>query len=135
MRRLLLDTSAYSAMRRGDERLLRPVREASVVFLTPVVIGELLYGFLGGGLAQQNRELLREFLGSERVDVLAVDEETAERYAVIRDHLRRQGVPVPANALWIAASAAQHGLVLMTLDGHFKNVPQVLVEYLEPSGG
>ena len=134
MSRLLLDASAYSAMRRGDERLLRPVREASGIFLTPVVIGELLYGFIGGGLAEQNRELLREFLDLERVDVLAVDEETAERYAVIRDHLRRQGVPIPANDLWIAASAAQHGLVLMTLDGHFKNVPHVLVEYLEPSG-
>ncbi len=106
----------------------------SGVFLTPVVIGELLYGFLGGGLAEQNRDLLREFLDSERVEVLAVDEETAVRYAVIRDHLRRQGIPIPANDLWIAASAAQHGLVLMTLDSHFKNVPHVLVEYLEPSG-
>ena len=50
MSRLLLDASAYSAMRRGDERLLRPVREASGILLTPVVIGELLYGFVGGGL-------------------------------------------------------------------------------------
>jgi predicted nucleic acid-binding protein len=133
MSRLLLDTSAYSAMRRGDERLLAPVQEASGVFVTPVVIGELLYGFAGGGLERQNRERLREFLDSERIDVLSVDEETAERYAVIRDHLRRQGIPIPANDLWIAASAAQHGLVLMTLDSHFKNVPQVLVEYLEPS--
>jgi len=134
MSRLLLDASAYSAMRWGDERLLRPMREASGILLTPVVIGELLYGFVGGGLTEQNRELLREFLDSERVDVLAVDADTAERYAVIRDHLRRQGVPIPANDLWIAASAAQHLLVLLTLDGHFKNVPQVLVEYLEPSG-
>ncbi len=133
MSRLLLDTSAYSAMRRGDERLLKPVREASGVFLTPVVIGELLYGFVGGGLERQNRDLLHDFLDSERVDVLAIDEETAERYAAIRGHLRRQGVPIPANDLWIAASAAQHGLVLITLDSHFKNVPHVLVEYLEPS--
>ena len=44
-----------------------------------------------------------------------------------------RGSRSPANDLWIAASAAQHGLVLMTLDSHFKNVPQVLVEYLEPS--
>ncbi len=133
MSRLLLDTSAYSAMRRGDERLLRPVREASAVFLTPVVIGELLYGFTGGGLEQQNRDLLREFLDSERVDVVAIDEETAGRYAIIRSYLRRQGVPIPANDLWIAASAAQHGLALLTLDSHFNEVPQILVEYLEPS--
>ena len=132
MSRLLLDTSAYSAMRRGDERLLAPLREASAVCLTPVVIGELLYGFAAGGLERQNRALLREFLDSERVDVLTVDEETAERYAAIRAHLRRQGIPIPANDLWIAASAAQHGLVLITLDSHFRSVPHVLVEYFGP---
>lgn len=133
MSRLLLDTSAYSAMRRGDERLLRPVREASALFLTPVVIGELLYGFAGGDLERRNRDLLREFLDAERVGVLEIDEETAERYALIRGHLRREGVPIPANDLWIAASAAQHGLALLTLDSHFKSVPHVFVEYLEPS--
>lgn len=131
MSRLLLDTSAYSAMRRGDRRLLAPIQEATEVFLTPVVIGELLYGFLGGGLEPGNRRLLREFLASPRVDVLSVDEETAERYAVIRDYLRQQGTPIPANDLWIAASAAQHGLRLLTLDDHFKSVPQVLPEYLD----
>lgn len=133
MSRLLLDTSAYSAMRRGDERLLERMREAVEVFLTPVVIGELLYGFVGGGLEGRNRGLLREFLESERIGVLSVDEHTAERYAAIRDYLRRQGSPIPANDLWIAASAAQHGLLLMTLDSHFKGVPQILVEYFAPS--
>lgn len=133
MSRLLLDTSAYSAMRRGDKRLLAPIREAGEVYLTPVVIGELLFGFGGGGIEEQNRSLLREFLDSERVGVASVDEDTAERYAVIRDYLRRQGSPIPANDLWIAASAAQHGLLLMTLDSHFKNVPHILVEHFEPS--
>jgi tRNA(fMet)-specific endonuclease VapC len=132
VRRVLLDTSAYSAMRRGDERLLDPLREAGGVFLTTVVLGELLFGFVGGRLDLDNRRLLREFLDLDRVELVPVDEETAERYAVIRDQLRRQGTPIPTNDLWIAASAAQHGLVLLTLDRHFKEVPQILVEYFEP---
>ena len=132
MSRLLLDTSAYSAMRRGDQRLRQPLREATEVFLTPVVLGELLYGCVGGKLRSKNRRLLREFLDSERVDVALVDEDTAERYSAIRDHLRRQGTPIPTNDLWIAASAAQHGLVLLTLDHHFTEVPHILVEYFEP---
>jgi len=132
VRRVLLDTSAYSAMRRGDERLLQPLREAAGVFLTTVVLGEFLFGFVGGRLDLDNRRLLREFLDLDRVELVPVDEETAERYAVIRDQLRRQGTPIPTNDLWIAASAAQHGLVLLTLDRHFKEVPQILVEYFEP---
>jgi predicted nucleic acid-binding protein len=111
---------------------LAPIREASEAFLTPVVIGELLFGFLRGGLALHNRSLLREFLESPRVGVVPLDEETAERYALIRDYLREQGKPVPVNDLWIAASAAQHGLRLLTLDDHFERMPQVLVEYFEP---
>jgi tRNA(fMet)-specific endonuclease VapC len=129
---LLLDTSAYSAIRRGDRRLLEPIQEASELFLTPVVIGELLYGFLGGRLEAKNRGLLREFVASPRVGVLPLDEETGERYAVIRDYLRRQGKPVPVNDLWISASAAQHGLRVLTLDEHFKSVPHVLIEYFDP---
>jgi tRNA(fMet)-specific endonuclease VapC len=132
MSRVLLDTSAYSAMRRGDQRLAEPLQEASEVFLTSVVIGELLYGFVGGKVRERNLRLLREFLEAERVAVLPVDEETAERYALIRDYLRREGTPIPTNDLWIAASAAQHGLQLITLDDHFESVPHILVNYLSP---
>lgn len=132
MSRLLLDTTAYSAMRRGDRRLVEPLAEASEIVLTPVVVGELIYGFVGGRLEDQNRRLLREFLESDRVRVVSVDEETAERYAAIRDYLRKKGTPIPTNDLWIAASAAQHGLKLLCLDRHFKEVPQVLLEYFEP---
>ena len=132
MSRLLLDTTAYSAMRRGDRRLAQPLAEASEIVLTSVVVGELVYGFVGGGLEDQNRRLLREFLELDRVRVVSVDEETAERYAAIRDYLRKKGTPIPTNDLWIAASAAQHGLKLLCLDRHFKEVPQVLLEYFEP---
>jgi len=130
--RLLLDTSAYSAIRRGDDRLQGPIREASEVLLTPVVIGELLFGFMGGGSERQNRASLRDFVESARVSLLPLDEETAERYALIRDYLRHKGKPIPVNDLWIAASAAQHGLRLLTLDEHFRHVPHVLVEYFQP---
>ena len=119
-------------MRRGDERLLLPVQQASEAFLTPVVIGELLFGFMGGARAAQNRSRLREFVESPPVAVLPLDEETAERYALIRDHLRRDGQPIPVNDIWIAASAAQHGLRLLTLDDHFTRVPHVLVDYFAP---
>lgn len=50
-----------------------------------------------------------------------------QRYAVIHDYLRAHGTPVSPNDLWIAASAAQHGLVVITLDGDFERIPQVLV--------
>ena len=61
-----------------------------------------------------------------------IDDETSHRYAAIHDHLRRKGTPVSPNDLWIAASAAQHGLMVVTLNGDFDVIPHVLVRKFEP---
>lgn len=132
MSRILLDTSAYSAYTHGHPDLQAPVRHASAVYLSAVVVGELLAAFLKGGRRRQNEARLREFTASPRVGVLDVDDETAVRYAAIWDFLRRQGAPVPVNDLWIAATALQYGLRLITLDAHFLRMPQVIVDFIEP---
>jgi tRNA(fMet)-specific endonuclease VapC len=130
MNRLLLDTSAYSALMRGSETVRELIGRADELFLNSVILGELLAGFEGGTRARRNRGILDDFLSNPRVASLAIDDETAERYAVILNHLRRAGTPIPTNDIWIAASAMQHGLKLLTADRHFLSVPQVVVELL-----
>ena len=44
--------------------------------------------------------------------------------------LRAAGKPIPTNNLWIAASAMQYGLRLLTLDSHFMKVPQILTQFI-----
>lgn len=131
MRRILLDTSGYSAFMRGDEAARLLVRSADEISVTSVVLGELLSGFLQGSRELKNRAELQRFLSSERVRVMPVDDETAERYAVILRDLRREGTPVPTNDIWIAASAMQHGLVLVTRDAHYESISQVIVKLLD----
>lgn len=79
---------------------------------------------------KNNVEILTvfEFLESPRLQVVDIDEETSERYAVIISYLWEQGTSIPTNDLWIAATAMQHGLKLVTTDGHYRNVPQIIVE-------
>ena len=132
MSRILLDTSAYAGYLRNHPQLQAPIQGASAVHLNAVVLGELLAGFKKGSRPRQNENRLREFIAEPRVTVLSVDEETAVRYAAIKDYLGRKGTPIPANDLWIAATAFQHGLRLQTLDAHFLRVPQILVEFFEP---
>ena len=134
MSRILVDTSAYAAFFRSHEGVKAAVREASEVFLNPIVLGELRSGFLKGSRATENEKQLEQFLTSPRCMVPVIDEDTAHRYAAIHDYLRRQGTPVAANDLWIAASAAQHALTVVTLDGDFHQIPQVLVQKFEPPG-
>lgn len=130
MRRVLLDTSAYSLLMRGHKAVAALLDAADEVFLPAVVIGELLAGFKKGNSEQRNREILDRFLSVPRVVTLPLDDETSERYAVILDFLRRQGVPIPTNDIWIAASAMQHGLVLITADRHFLKLPQVVTDFV-----
>jgi tRNA(fMet)-specific endonuclease VapC len=132
MSRLLLDTSAYAAFFRDHAGVKAEVQEASELFLSPIVLGELRSGFLKGARRAENEKELREFLASPRCSVPVIDDETSHRYAAIHDYLRRKGTPVSPNDLWIAASAAQHGLTVVTLDGDFDLIPQVLVRKFEP---
>jgi len=127
--KIMLDTSAYSAYLRGNEDVKRAIREADELYLNPVVLGELYAGFAHGGKEKRNREILREFLASPRVQVAVIDEETADRYAAIIAYLWAKGTPLPTNDLWISATAMQYGLKLVTTDSHYRNVPQIIVEY------
>jgi tRNA(fMet)-specific endonuclease VapC len=126
--KVMLDTSAYSALLRGNADIQRVLQEADEIYLNPVVLGELLAGFVHGGKEKRNRDILREFLASPRLQVVDIDEETSERYAVIINYLWQHGTPIPTNDLWIAATAMQHGLKLATTDGHYRNIPQIIVE-------
>jgi len=127
---VVVDTSAYSAFRRGHQGVV-PVLQADVpVVLTPIVLGELRAGFLLGTRATQNEALLQVFLAKVRVSLVDITEATATCFAAIRAGLVRAGTPLPMNDVWIAASAMEHGLRVLTLDAHFLKVPQVLVEYV-----
>jgi tRNA(fMet)-specific endonuclease VapC len=130
-RRIMMDTSAYAAFLRGHLEIKRSLQQADELFLNPVILGELIAGFLMGRNEKKNRALMQDFLSSSRVEVIEIDEETSERYAVIVSHLRRKGKPIPTNDLWIAASAMQHGLKVLTTDQHYLEVPQIVVEYFQ----
>ncbi|MDD5308068.1 MAG: type II toxin-antitoxin system VapC family toxin [Deltaproteobacteria bacterium] len=128
MKRILLDTSAYSEFMRGNENVGPVIQRAVEIHLPPVVLGELKAGFLRGRYRKKNLAELETFLSSPRVHVPVIDEDTADAYAEILFDLRGAGTPIPTNDLWIAACAMQHGLRLVTCDAHFGKVRQIMVE-------
>ncbi len=127
--RMMIDTSAYAAFLRGHPGIKLSIQRADEISVSPVVLGELLSGFMMGKNEKRNRSILRDFLSSARVNLLEIDDETSERYAVILFHLRAKGTPIPTNDLWIAASAMQYGLKVLTTDRHYIEIPQVITEY------
>jgi len=129
----MLDSSGYSAFKRGHPEAIEALRSYSSILMPSIVLGELLAGFEVGGRRQENRRELAEFQHSPRVRMVQITEDTAERYARIYAHLRTAGRPIPTNDLWIAASAMEHGAELLTTDRHFLDVPQIIVRYFAGS--
>jgi predicted nucleic acid-binding protein len=121
---ILLDTNAYSALKKGNSDAVAIVNDAESVAISVVVLGELLAGFRVGSRQKSNSQELQELLALPGVFVLPIESTTADHYASIYEELRRAGRPILTNDLWIAATAIQHGLTLFTYDDHFSDVPQ-----------
>jgi len=128
---LMIDTSAYSAFKRGHAEIVALMRQNRSILVPAVAIGELLAGFERATRRVQNQKELQSFLSRPRVQVTPVTEATAQRYARIYDYLRTAGRPIPTADLWIAASAMEFSAELLTLDAHFLGVPHILVRRVQ----
>ena len=124
-RRILLDTNAYTELRRSG-KWLAATESSSAVYLSVIVIGELRAGFLNGSKRERNELDLQRFLSKPSARTIAPDIQTTLYYSQLGLQLRLQGTPIPQNDLWIAALALQHGLWLCTSDSHFDHIPQLL---------
>ena len=120
--RVLLDSNAYSNLKRGHHRIVEIVRNSEEVLLPLVVIGELLYGFRNGSRPDRNARELHAFLDSSYVSVAAMTVTTADRYSRVASALRAKGRPIPSNDIWIAAHAMETGADLVSYDRHFDYV-------------
>ena len=133
MSRYALDTSAYSAFRREDLRVVTLLDEAAWIGVPAVVLGELFAGFANGTKVRQNHTQLQSFLAHPAVEMLSVDESVAAIYGELVTALRKQGTPIPANDIWIAASAIRHGAPLLTFDQHFHHIARLASIVLPPA--
>lgn len=120
--RILLDSNAYSHLKRGHGPVVELVRGAEEVLLPLIVIGELLYGFRNGSQLTRNVRELNAFLDSPYVAVPAKGLTTADRYSRVAANLRTKGRPIPSNDIWIAAHTMETGADLVSYDRHFGEV-------------
>ena len=127
MNRILIDTNIYTHALKGSADVISVLQSASEIGISAISIGELISGFKGGTRERENRDELARFLDSPRVRIYLIDETTAEFYGDILDKLRKAGVPIPTNDIWIGAAALQNGLKLFTKDQHFGNIPGLLL--------
>ena len=115
MPRYMLDTDTCSyVMKRSNAAVLRRLQAVPVadVCMSVVTKSELLYGVEVSPRRAQDTAALAAFL--PYVDVLDFPDDAAPHYAEIRANLKKRGLPIGANDLFIAAHARSLGLTLVT---------------------
>ncbi len=123
MKKIMLDTNAYTRLLAGEEDVLDVIGTAETVYMSIFVLGELYAGFAGGEKKRGNLEALDRFLLKPTVKILNATSETAKVFGMVKQELRIAGSPLPINDVWIAAHALETGSTLITYDRHFKNIP------------
>ena len=128
MRRILLDTNVLIRFLRGDEPMSDRIVTADVVIVHPIVAAEFVNGLNPKSSKDvAARKGLEEFLDAPVVDSIAVTTSTSVYYTKIYRHLKEHGEMIPQNDIWLAASAIENGLELLTHDSHFSRIPMLNV--------
>ena len=120
--KVLLDTSAYVAFKLNHTEIVDAIVNADHIFFSPIVLGELMFGFRNGSRFKKNMKELDQFMSHEAVETVFIGKVTSDRYSRIAAQLKIEGTPIPTNDIWIAAQTMEHGAELITMDNHFEKI-------------
>ena len=116
----ILDSNVIIDFLSGYEDAVRLISPLEQIFITAVMLGELYVGIYRIDNRAVHLKKLENFL--KLCTVLDIDNNTAIRFGQIIASLYKKGKPIPTNDAWIAASALQHHLPLLTNDKHFSHI-------------
>lgn len=122
MKKIVIDTNAYTKLLAGEEDVLDVIGSAEIVYISIFVLGELYAGFAGGTKERNNKDALNRFLLKPPVKTLNATSETAKIFGMVKQELKKAGTPLPINDVWIAAHTLETGSTLITYDKHFKKI-------------
>jgi tRNA(fMet)-specific endonuclease VapC len=130
MSRYMLDTDTCSyIVKRSNDAVLQKLQAVPVadVSISVITKSELLFGVEISRRRAQDEAAVDAFL--RHVEVLNFADEAAAHYARIRAALKKRGVMIGANDLFIAAHARSLGLTLVTNNtGEFGRVEGLELE-------
>ena len=116
----LLDTNIIIDLLQGDDSLARKIDNSDRVCIPVNTLGELFYGAYNSSRVEQR--LKEPVHAAESFEFVQATEVTARHYGEIKAQLRKKGNPIPENDIWIAATALEHDLTVLTGDKHFENI-------------
>lgn len=123
----LLDTSVLILSIRGDAAIRARLATISAFYIPSIALGELYVGAYGSPTrpAAAVADITTLALANT---VVGTGAGTADVYGTIKHDLKRRGLIMPDNDMWIAATAMQYDVTLAARDAHFNWVTGLRVE-------
>jgi predicted nucleic acid-binding protein len=117
----LADTSVFIARESGRPIDIDALPDALAVSV--ITIGELRAGVLAADNVADRDRRLATLTAALQLDPVAIDEAVAAQWASLRVLLRDSARRMPVNDSWIAATAMQLGVPVVTQDDDFPDLP------------
>ena len=118
----LADTSLFIAIEQERRLSGKPPERVRVSVIT---IGELRLGVLAATEGPTRARRLKTLSRAEALDPIPVDADVAHAWAALRLALRDNGVRMPLNDSWIAATAIAHKLPVVSQDDDYDRIPEL----------
>ena len=116
----IVDTNVIIKMLKADERAVELFEQADKIEIPAIVAGELFYGAENSGRKQENLNMFSDFLS--QYNIIEVDLPISKVYGEIKAQLKRDGLTIPENDIWIAATSKVKQSTLITFDSHFSQI-------------
>lgn len=126
--RAIADTSVFIAHESG--RALVEVRLPEQIAVSVVTIAQLRAGVLAAAEAPTRARRLATLTAALALDPFPITESVAEAWAELRISLRDAGLRMPVNDSWIAATAVDLGVPVLTQDSDYVQLPGLDVIYV-----
>lgn len=128
----MLDTPVIIRHLRGRESsTIQELQENSELATTMVNAFELFHGAYLSAKVGRNLSAVKGFLST--LEILPLDEESAEKSGEVLAELEREGKAIDPRDLFVGCTALRNGFAVLTDNrAHFERIPDLLV--LSPSG-
>jgi predicted nucleic acid-binding protein len=123
---ILPDTCVWIDYFKGRDTAF--VRTLSQALATSEIVtcGVVMYELFQGIRSDSEYTLVQKAFGSLRF--IEMNKNLWLSAAQLSTSLRKSGVTIPASDIQIATLALQHRLTILTIDQHFKQVPDLLIK-------
>ena len=125
MKNYLIDTDVIVAMLNGDRKITDNLLK-NQINISSISIGELYAGAYKSQKTEENIYKIKRLMLTAQV--LKINKDIALQYGIIKSKLEKIGKKISINDYWIAATAIEHDLILVSRDKHFQNIDLVQIE-------